>query len=130
MLHFSPRDGTRPYVESEGTPTNAPGAYWGRYSKEDGYYNYIRIGRYREAMKTNQIDHARRFIDEHNGYVFASTWLQCGPQEGVGGPFMKPGGLALNENIHKDVKTLQADAGIRWWLAWIQETYGPWQAPR
>ena len=49
LVHFSPKDGKRPWVESEGTPTNAPGAYWGKFSKERGYYNYIRIGRYTEG---------------------------------------------------------------------------------
>ncbi len=130
LLHFSPKDGKRPYVESEGTPTNAPQGYWGRYSKEEGYYNYIRIGRYSEAMKENQIQLSRKNIEEHNGYLFASTWLQCGPGEGGGGPFMKPGGRAENPHIDEEVKTLQDDAGILWWLEWVKETYGEWKPPK
>ncbi len=130
LLHFSPKDGKRPFVESEGTPTNAPQGYWGKYSKEDGYYNYIRIGRYTEAMKENQIKISKKNIEEQNGYLFASTWLQCGQKEGIGGPFMNPGGLAKNNNINEHVKTIQDDAGIRWWLNWVRETYGPWEPPK
>jgi hypothetical protein len=126
LLHHSPQDGKRPYIESEGTPTNAPNGYWGRYSKEDGYYNYIRIGRYTAAMKQNQIRHTENFVDNHAGYMLASTWLQCSPQEGVGGPYMLPGGRAEDPDIDTDVKHMQSDAGIRWWLEWIRSQYGPW----
>jgi hypothetical protein len=127
LLHFSPKDGRRPYVESEGSPPKTPQGYWGAFSKEKGYYNYIRIGRYNEDMKQSQIKAAKDNIDQHNGYVFASTWIQCAPHEKVGGPFMNPGGMAKNPNINKNVKTIQEDAGIRWWLVWVKETYGPWK---
>lgn len=125
-MHFSEKvDGT-PWVESEGTPTNAPGRYWGEWSKEDGYYNYIRIGRYTDEMKANEIENSTRDIDRWNGYVKACTWLQCGPGEGVGGPFMTPGGLAEEGNAPDDPKILQPDAGIRWWLDWVHDRYGAW----
>ncbi len=129
LLHFSPMDGRRPYVQSEGTPRNAPRNYWGSYSKKEGYHNYIRIGRYTEAMKRDQIPRSREMIEEHNGYVMASTWLQCAPHHGVGGPFMSPGGLARNPDVDENVKALQDDAGIRWWLEWVKDTYGPWVPP-
>lgn len=124
LLHHSPGDGKRPYVESEGSPPDSPGGYWGSYSKEDGYYNYIRIGRYTEAMKKSQIEATKWHIENHNGYILASTWLQCAPSEGVDGPFMNPGGLAANPNIDKNVKILQEDAGILWWLEWVKREYG------
>jgi hypothetical protein len=126
LLHHSPKDGVRAYIESEGSPPKTPGGYWGSFSKSDGYYNYIRIGRYNEQMKKSQIDAARIHIESHSGYMLASTWIQCAPHEGIGGPFMNPGGRAENRDINDDVKKLQSDAGILWWLEWIKSTYGPW----
>ena len=54
-IHHSKKDPEKPYIQSEATPSNAPGNYWGKYSKVDGYYNYINIGLYNEDMKANQI---------------------------------------------------------------------------
>ena len=62
-------------------------------------------------------------IDKNAGYMLASTWLQCVAGEGVGGPFMTPGGLAEDPAIDKDVTKLQKDAGIRWWLEEVKEKY-------
>ena len=129
LLHHSPRDGVRAYIESEGSPSKTPGGYWGSFSKSGGYYNYIRIGRYTERMKKSQINAARNHIENHAGYMLASTWIQCAPHEGVGGPFMNPGGRAENPDINDNVKELQSDAGILWWLEWIKRTYGPWIPP-
>jgi hypothetical protein len=126
LLHHSPKDGVRAYIESEGSPAKTPGGYWGSFSKSDGYYNYIRIGRYNEQMKKSQIDAARDNIENHAGYILASTWIQCAPHEGIGGPFMTPGGRAENRDINDNVKELQSDAGILWWLQWIKSTYRPW----
>lgn len=129
LLHHSPKDGKRPYIESEGTPSNAPGGYWGSFSKINGYYNYIRIGRYTEAMKENQIKTTREHIQNHAGYMLASTWLQCAPFEEIGGPFMNPGGKAENTDIDENVKAIQPDAGVLWWLEWVKENYGEWNPP-
>jgi hypothetical protein len=54
-IHFSKKVAGKPYIDSENTPSNAPGGYWGSYSKVKGYYNYINIGIYSEQMKQNQI---------------------------------------------------------------------------
>jgi hypothetical protein len=125
LLHHSPKDDVRAYIESEGSPSKTPGGYWGSFSKSDGYYNYIRIGRYTEQMKKSQIEAAREHIENHAGYMLASTWIQCAQHEGIGGPFMNPGGRAENHDINDNVKVLQSDAGILWWLQWIKSTYGP-----
>ena len=129
LLHHSPKDGVRAYIESEGSPGDTPGGYWGSYSKSDGYYNYIRIGRYTVRMKKSQINAARENITNHAGYMLASTWIQCAPHEGIGGPFMSAGGRAENPDIDDNVKELQSDAGILWWLQWVKGTYGPWVPP-
>ena len=129
LLHHSPKDGLRAYIESEGSPGNTPGGYWDNFSKSDGYYNYIRIGRYTGQMKDSQIDAARDNIANHAGYMLASTWIQCAPHEGIGGPFMTPGRRAESLDINDDIKELQSDAGILWWLQWIKSTYGPWNPP-
>jgi len=129
LLHHSPKDGVRPYIQSEGSPGSTPGGYWGSFSKTDGYYNYIRIGRYNEKMKKNQIAAAHNHIENHAGYMLASTWIQCAPHEGIGGPFINPGGRAENPDINDNVKQLQTDAGILWWLEWVKSTYGPWKPP-
>jgi len=72
--------------------------------------------------------------ERYNGYVFASTWLQCGPAQGIDGPFTKPGGrshLGSNSDAqaawNTDIDTLHPDAGMLWWLEFVKETYGPWQ---
>jgi len=115
-IHFSTKVPDKPYVESEGTPTNAPGGYWGKYSKRPDYYNYINIGIYNEQMKVNQktitVDH----LDNGRGYMCASTWLQCPPPSG---PNNCPGGDGSKQS-----------PGIRWWLEFIREKYGPYVPPQ
>lgn len=126
LLHHSPKDGVRPWIQSEGSPGSTPGSYWGSYSKEGGYYNYIRIGRYNDAMKSSQINQTDSDVKNQNGYMLASTYIQCAPFEGIGGPFMNPGGEANNPNINDNVKSLQSDAGILWWLKHVKNKYGAW----
>lgn len=129
LAHFSPKVKGKPWLESEGTPNNSPGGYWGKYSKQDDYRNYIRIGRYSKAMKDSQLKDTHSAIKNHAGYMLASTWLQCVADEGIGGPFMTPGGLADSDDIDKDVTVLQKDAGVLWWLQAVKENYGPWKPP-
>jgi len=38
-----------------------------------------------QLMKENQLNVTRQQMAEHNGYVLASTWLQCSPAQGVKG---------------------------------------------
>jgi hypothetical protein len=107
-IHFGPKVKGKPYVETEGTPSNSE--YWGKYSKVEGYYNYINVGIYTDTMKIRQKEESSKLINEWNGYVFASTWLQCVPDKG---PNMSPGGYGTKD-----------DPGIRWWLGYIRENYG------
>jgi len=125
-VHHSPKVDGRPWIQSEGTPNNARGGYWGAFSKEDGYYNYLRIGRYTDDMKREQIETTDRDIAEYNGHVLASTWLQCPPHEGIGGPFMTPGGRADGPTVDEDVKALRGDEGVLWWLEHVRDRYGAW----
>jgi hypothetical protein len=62
-IHFSKKVAGKPYIDSESTPGNAPGGYWGSYSKIKGYYNYINIGIYSEQMKQNQIAETVEHLD-------------------------------------------------------------------
>lgn len=126
LIHHSPRIAGKPWIETEGTPEQAAGYYWGEFSRTNGYSNYIRIGRYSEKMKAAQCKSAQIHIEEHAGYFLASTYLQCGPDEGVGGPFMNPGGQAGQTEIDLDVRKMSADAGVRWWLEWVKARYGSW----
>lgn len=110
-LHFSERAAGKPYIQSEGSPAVTPlkgkdGGYWGRYSKQDGLYQYIRIGVYTEEMKRDQIEDTRRHLERGEGYVLASTWLQCVPPAG---PNHVPGGNGSEQ-----------EPGIRWWLEWLR----------
>lgn len=109
-IHFSKKDPTKPYIESEGTPTNAPGNYWEKYSKAPPLENYINIGVYTDEMKTNQIEITKNHFENGWGYMCASTWLQCVPPHG---PNSNPGGDGS--------KTYP---GIRWWLEALKEMRG------
>jgi hypothetical protein len=115
LIHHSPRKPGRPWVQSEGTPGNAPGGYWGTYSKREGLYNYINIGVYSEAMKEDQIRQTERDIGKYGGHMLASTWLQCVPPEG---PNQRPGGSGSRE-----------EPGVRWWLEHVKGRYGAWEGP-
>lgn len=133
LVHFSPKDNRRPWIQTEGSPApESHGVYWAAYSKfvnGDKYDNFIRIGRYTPAMKQSQLADSHEAIKKNAGYMLASTWLQCVAGEGVGGPFMTPGGLAENPDVDKDVTKLQKDAGILWWLRDIKKKYGGWMPP-
>jgi hypothetical protein len=134
-IHHSPKVSGRPWLDSEATPTNAPGKYWETYSKETNekttsrFYNYSRIGRYTPAMKNNQYDQTRNGYENYNGHMLASTWLQCGPGEGLNGPFMTPGGRSNITDVNTGIDHLQPDSGILWWLEYIKGRYGPWNPP-
>jgi hypothetical protein len=137
-MHFGPKVQGKPWLNSESTPPGktSVGAYWGRFSKENhnhdaSFYNYSRIGRYTEEMKQSQIKTTRDLIDNHSGILLASTWLQCSSEEGIGGPFVLPGGLSKmgsNEDIqavwNQHIDQLHPDAGIRWWLEFVKQNYG------
>jgi hypothetical protein len=114
-IHFSKKVPGKPYVESEGTPTNAPGGYWGKYSKKPDYYNYINIGIYNDQMKANQKAITVEHLDNGHGYMCASTWLQCPPPSG---PNNCPGGDGTKDS-----------PGIRWWLEFVRDRYGPYWPP-
>jgi len=114
-IHFAHRVPGKPYIESEATPKNAPGGYWGSYSKVKGYYNYINIGVYDEQMKRDQISATAEHLDNAHGYMCASTWLQCVPPYG---PNQRPGGSGS-----------KAEPGIRWWLEFLRDKYGSYVAP-
>jgi hypothetical protein len=131
-MHFGKREEGKPWLDSEATPDAAPGGYWGRFSKQSHqadqrFYNYSRVGRYTTEMKAQQRRATREQIRRFNGYILASTWLQCGPAEGVAGPFASPGGRsALGSSAdetaawNQDIDTLHPDAGILWWLEFVR----------
>ena len=114
-IHHSKKVPDKPYIEAEGTPTNAPGGYWGTYSKKKGYYNYINIGLYNEQMKARQKAITAEHFRNGWGYMCASTWLQCAPPYG---PNNSPGGDGS-----------KGSPGIQWWLEYIRETCGPYVPP-
>ena len=139
-IHFGPKEENKPWLDSEATPEGTgPFSYWGEFSKathlsDQSYYNYSRVGRYTSEMKKNQLERTLNEIKAYNGHMLASTWLQCGPEEGIDGPFCEPGGRSemgsseyekapWNINIDK----LHPDAGILWWLEFIKKNYGPWE---
>jgi len=111
-IHFATPVEGKPYIDSEATPTNAPGNYWGAYSKKAGTYNYINIGLYNDAMKANQKADTTAHLSQGHGYMLASTWLQCRPPHG---PNHKPGGDGTKDN-----------PGIKWWLEFLRREYGPY----
>jgi len=58
--------------------------------------------------------------------VLASTWLQCGPGQGIGGPFMTPGGYSNVADVNANTMAVNPDAGVKWWLEAMQAAYGAW----
>jgi hypothetical protein len=114
-IHHSRRAPGKPYIESEGSAGKAPGGYWGTYSKKEGCYNYINIGVYTDAMKADQIRQTAAHFTRGEGYMLASTWLQCVAPHG---PNHRPGGEGSAE-----------DPGIRWWLESLRATCGPYRPP-
>ena len=134
-VHHSAKVDGKPWIETEGSPPSHNGqGYWGKFTKAShmdnpGFYNYSRIGRCTSQMKAGQIDATRHAIDKYNGYMLASTWLQCAPGEGVGGPFHRPGGRSNINDVDQDIDTLHSDAGILWWLEFVKERWGPWLPP-
>jgi len=136
-IHFGKPEEGKPWLDSEATPKQTPGGYWGRFSKQthqadSKYYNYSRIGRYTAEMKKEQVEKTRDQVERFNGYMLASTWLQCSPAQGVGGPFSRPGGrsnLGSGDDQraawNADIDTIHPDAGILWWLEFVRDHYGP-----
>lgn len=101
-LHFSDKAEGIPYIESEGTMTD----YWGAYSKEKGLYEYINVGIYTRGKKAEQQKRTETFLNQGDGYMFASTWLQNVP------PNYSPGGDGSPCN-----------PGIQWWFDFIKKNY-------
>jgi hypothetical protein len=121
-IHHSNRSNGKPYIETEGSAPMAPGGYWGSYSKQGeafkngpDKYQYINIGIHSEEMKKAHIVKTFEHLDQEEGYMLASTWLQCVAPEG---PNHSPGG---NGSVN--------DPGIRWWLQAIRAKYGSYTAP-
>jgi hypothetical protein len=134
-IHHSPKVSGKPWLDSEATPTNTPGGYWGTYSKETHqktagkFYNYSRVGRSTPEMKTNQYDQTRDGYENYNGHMLAETWLQCAPGEGINCPFMTPGGRSNIADVNVGIDKLHPDSGILWWLEYIKGRYGAWNPP-
>jgi hypothetical protein len=62
-------------------------------------------------MKQEMLEYTDRFIEKGQGFMFASTWLQCPPP---GGPNHTPGGMGTRD-----------DPGILWWLEHVKALVGP-----
>lgn len=102
LHHGSPDIPGKYYIESEGTGEG----YWGDYSKREGLYNYINIGVYTDEMKRKMLAYTDRFLKNGQGFMFASTWLQCPPPSG---PNHTPGGMGTED-----------DPGVLWWLEHVK----------
>lgn len=115
-IHHSGRAPGKPHIEAEGVPENAPGSYWGwwsrkineewRYRRDDSYWNYLRVGVYTPEMKENSKELADFYFNRGDGYLFASTWMQAVPPLG---PHYDLGGDGS-----------ESDPGMRWWLEWLK----------
>ena len=121
-IHHTDQVAGKPYIQTEGSAPAAPGGYWGSYSKQGAQwdngpdlYQYINIGIYTDAMQQAQMDTTFAHLDRGEGYMMASTWLQCVPPEG---PNHRPGGYGTTD-----------DPGIRWWLEAVRERYAAYSPP-
>ncbi len=112
MHHGNPNIPGKYYIQTEGTGVN----YWGDYSKKEGLYNYINIGIYPSWMKMQMKEYTKRFLENGQGFIFASTWLQCPPPSG---PNHTPGGMGTQNN-----------PGILWWLEHVHSLVGAYEFTR
>jgi hypothetical protein len=62
--------------------------------------------------KTAQIADAKRDIDNSDGYIMASTWIQCADDQSIGGPFMIPGGRSEIADVNADIDALRGDGSV------------------
>jgi hypothetical protein len=65
-------------------------------------------------MKADQKKQTVAHLGRGEGYMLASTWLQCAPPYG---PNQRPGGDGTKD-----------DPGIQWWLTFLRDEYGPYSA--
>ncbi len=108
-IHHNAPVAGKPYVETEGSPHNVEGGYWGPYSRTDGLYAYTNVGEYTEIMKADQMALSARNWRSGRGYLLASTWLQAPPPQG---PNHAPGGYGG-----------PGDPGVRWWLHFARDWF-------
>jgi len=108
-IHFANPVPGKPYIETEGSPPNVPGGYWGPYSKQEGFYGYLNVGVYTEKMKRDQKAITAEYLRKGWGYMLASTWLQAAPPQG---PNQCPGGYGTAD-----------DPGILWWLEFLSAEF-------
>ncbi|NND09086.1 MAG: hypothetical protein HKN87_22165 [Saprospiraceae bacterium] len=101
-IHFGFPTKSKPYIETEGTPSR----YWGDYSKEDDLQHYINVGIYTDGKKAEQLARTKELLNMGHGYLLASTWLQNIP------PNYHPGGDGSPCN-----------PGIQWWLDFIRDHF-------
>jgi len=140
-VHMGPtNDFTRPYFDGEFFLDDTPNGhgYWGMFSKQTWYHsgetyrNYSRNGRWVDYMKDQWLTEGKRQYDTRQGIMLAGTWLQCSSNEGVGGPFLHPGGRSemTEEECDTDIDTIHPDAGILWWLEEMRDHVGgAWVPP-
>ncbi len=72
LIHYSKKDNRRPWIQTEGA-AGGGGNYWGGYSLQGGFHNYIRIGRYTPKMKETQLKSTHADIEKYAGILW---WLQ------------------------------------------------------
>lgn len=101
-IHFAHPTHDKPYIQTEGTPSQ----YWGEYSKERGLNHYINVGIYTEGKKEQQLSDTKNLLNEGHGYLMASTWLQNVPP-----------------NYHVGGDGSACDPGIKWWCEFVKENF-------
>jgi len=74
-------------------------------------------------MKADPLRTVRQHLEQYSGYVLASAWLQCGPAQGINGPFATLGGRShLGSNGEEDaawntnIDVIHSNAGVLWWF--------------
>ena len=115
-IHHSERAAGKPYIESEASPGKAPGGYWGCLQQEG---------------RLLQLHQHRGLHRRHEGRPDQADEGPSGPGRGIhAGLDLAAMRRALRSEPSPGGNGTEDDPGVRWWLEFLRDNYGPRTAHR